>query len=747
MQSTTDHLSKPKFYAHTLEGRPITDWEPLEKHLAEVSHYAKDFASEFNAQEWAALAGLWHDLGKYSEAFQRYLRQENGLLGPHELEIQGKVDHATAGAQWAVEKFSERGKLLAYAIAGHHGGLPDWFDGLNERLKKTIEAYKMNTPKALLEKPLPPMPKLGQPENNAASFRVAFWIRMLFSTLVDADFLATEGFMNPGLAAYRPQTPPSLKLLDTTLDQYLTELAQKAPPSNVMQHRQNILSACQNAAEQTPGFFSLCVPTGGGKTLSSLSFALKHAQKYNKKRIIIAIPFTSIIEQNAQVYRNVFKSLGQDIVLEHHCNLDPAQESTQSRLQTENWDAPLIVTTNVQLFESLFSNKPSQCRKLHRIANSIIILDEAQTIPVAFLQPTLWALNELVSLYGCTIVLCSATQPAVEWRDNFKIGLKNIRPIISDTISLHRALQRTQVQDLGLLNDDTLAQHLLNQPQVLCILNTRPHAATVFSKIRQEEGTYHLSTRMCAMHRLSTLNIIRQRLKMGQPCRVVSTQLIEAGVDVDFPTVYRAPCGLDSLTQAAGRCNREGQRSELGQVYLFDCEKLPPPGHLRQTADTAKEFLRTPCDLLAPDTIEAFFQLHYWRQKDQWDKHQVLQEVNGNHNQMQFGFKSMAAKYRLIEDDGEKLLIPWQSPDPEEARQIQSLFYDLKKDIPLDRVAWRRLQRLSISVRPQERAKLEALGAIQRNTQGFWMLIREHFYDVSLGLLTDAAPNPYDNIL
>lgn len=737
------------FYAHSLRNScgvllPTTEWEPLYTgdgggHLERVARLAKEFAGAFGEEEWGHVAGLWHDVGKYSTEFQRYLgANQDGDI--HYGELSGKVDHSTAGAQFAVSRFAELGHLLAYAIAGHHAGLPDWDvgqgqSGLKQRLNKRVCNWAEFAPESLKSIPPPKIPslgKLGSREHERAAFRVAFWIRMLFSALVDADFLATEAFMSQDRSAERPRAWPSLSRLSETLESYVASLSRPDQKNDkpINQIRREVFATCLAKAASAPGFFSLCVPTGGGKTLASLAFALRHAERNNLRRVIIAVPFTSIIEQNAKIYRDIFHAMGREIVLEHHSNLDPKNETTTNRLQSENWDAPVVVTTNVQLFESLFASRTSRCRKLHRISGSVIVLDEAQALPVELLKPTLWAMRELVEVCGCSVVFCSATQPALSWRDDFPIGLPEVQPIIDDARSLHESLRRVEIERAGPLDDKSIATRLREQPQVLCVVNTRPHAAKVSGLLGEQEGSFHLSTRMCAAHRLKTLETIRKRLAKRLPCRVVSTQLIEAGVDVDFPVVYRASCGLDSLAQAAGRCNREGLL-EVGKVVHFEAETPPPCGYLRQSADDAKELLGLHDDLLAPTAIESYFRLHYWKQSDKWDKHRVLETVGNQPSAMRFNFRQMAERYQFIRDETESILVGW-------GKTGQSLIAQLDSAQDPTRLLWRKLQRYSVQVRSHELLKLQEAGAIEPRHER-WVLVQNHLYEDRLGLRLDKA--------
>ena len=538
---------------------------------------AADFARPFGAEEWAYIAGLRHDEGKATNRFQNYLREvfkaqnDDSLTAPH-------VDHSTAGAQQAVKKYSLPGYLLAYAIAGHHGGLPNGisaYRSLHKRLRKTTE----NSEHICNELPEPKQPELPnfikQALGDKNPFTLSFFVRMLFSTLTDADFLDTERFLNPERADGRIHwDEDTLEYFEKALDFYAERLPESK--SIVSIERKRVRDACINAAEKEAGLFSLTVPTGGGKTLSSLAFALKHARLHGMRRIIYVIPFTTIVEQTADVFRNVLstfdKNLAESAIIEHHSNFEPDHETLQSRLATENWDAPLIITTSVQFYESLFSNRSSQCRKLHNLSKSVIILDEAQTLPVDFLEPCLKSLTELTYNYNCSAVLCTATQPAVKKRDNFPIGLENVKEIITDRAKLYDNLKRVNIKNVGELSDVELARRLVAEEQALCIVNTRKHAAELYAMIKEENGVYHLSALMCPAHRQEVLGQIFKSLKENELCRVVSTQLIEAGIDIDFPVVFRSMAGVDAVAQAAGRCNRHGQNPKGGETIVFTSE-------------------------------------------------------------------------------------------------------------------------------------------------------------------------------
>ena len=684
------------FYAHSLEDRSVTDWEPLQHHLRDVAELAGRFASAFNAGDWASLLGWWHDVGKYSAQFQAYLKFENGLeVDPSEYA--GRVDHATAGAQHAVEIFPREGRILAYCIAGHHAGLADALSrsgssGLADRLQKQIPDFS-KTPEEILASRTLGNPALSFQHgcHKRAAFQLSLFTRMLFSCLVDADWLATEAFMSPDRKVQRPTNLPTLMEMRTTLDQHLAALKTSAE-TTVGKARTEVLSACRSMAVQQPGLFSLTVPTGGGKTLSSLAFALKHAEANDLSRVIYAIPFTSIIEQTASVFRDVFRELPDGAVLEHHSSVDPDRRTMTSRLASENWDAPLVVTTNVQLFESLYAAKTSRCRKLHRICNSVIILDEAQSIPVELLEPTLAIIRELVADYGCTVVLCTATQPAILKREGFEIGLENVTEIVPQPERLYETMKRVSVRSIGPQSDDEIVERLAEHEQFLCIVNTRPHASRLYQALSLTRGRrpgrhvddsynslvcdhwvnelFHLSTFMCGQHRHDTLQTIRQRLYDNQPCQVISTQLIEAGVDVDFPIVFRALTGVDSIAQAAGRCNREGKQP-AGEVVVFEPTEIQLRGYLKSVADSAAELIagqdHSNLDLLDLDIVQQYFQLHYHKHRggnsfknDGWDKRDVMSCFPAPMSRMHFNFRTAAERFRWIEDTSETVFVPYE---------------------------------------------------------------------------------------
>lgn len=729
-------------YAHTLAGRAQTDWELLDKHLYEVGVAAAANASPFGAEAWATILGQCHDLGKASDDFQDYLRASNPSdaqdAGVEEGSLK-RVNHSTFGARYVAKAIGGiAGQMLAFCVAGHHGGLPNESSSddakqagtLRVRLDESISIPRVSDPKLALIAPVVPWKPSSAQD---AAFQLAFFTRMLFSCLVDADRACTEAFCNPMQSEERRKPRPSMRAMQERVIAHLAELQRGALETEVNLCRRDVLQQCRMAATSNPGFFSLQVPTGGGKTLSSLAFALEHAAVHSHRRVVVAIPFTSIIEQTADVYRKALGPLSAQALVEHHTNLQPTHDTRANQFATENWDAPLIVTTNVQLFESLFAAATSPCRKLHRLARSIIILDEAQTLPVELLEPTLAALRELVLNYGCTVVLCTATQPALERRSDFPLGLEDVRPIIADPSRLFRTLKRVEVRHVGPLGDDKLAGLLREQPRALCIVNTRRHAAQLFdalSALSEPGSCFHLSTLMCGKHRRDRLKQIRALANAG-PCRVVSTQLIEAGVDLDLPVVYRAAAGFDSIAQAAGRCNREGLLP-MGYTYVFDAETLPPPGLLRDGAQVARELFPRFPDPLLPEAIEAYFRQYYWKGRDRWDskKIQQMMQIDWIRKRALFQFRDIADAYRLIRDPQFPILVPY---DSESASFSGALLGGHIEFLPV-----RQLQPYLVSVPERTLRGMEASGMVQAHSSGVRVLLRKDAYTDAKGLTLET---------
>ncbi|RZU38237.1 CRISPR-associated Cas3 family helicase [Fluviicoccus keumensis] len=725
-------MEKKNYFAHSTTNPDKSDWQLLSDHLSAVGELASQFAKEFGCEPYGKVAGLLHDLGKYTQGFQQRINGEGG-----------KVDHATAGAQVAVKLWGPSAYLIAYAIAGHHAGLANGFfcdnqsiSDLKARLARTgLEPDPQWQQEVTLPEVLPNPPI--RVEKKQLGFQSAFLIRMLFSCLVDADYLDTEAFylQLEGKASGRGNHP-TLALLHQRLQAHLQTMPLQGA---INEQRRHILSQAGEKAAEAPGLFSLTVPTGGGKTLTSLSFALQHALRHGMERVIYVIPYTSIVEQNAAVFRQV---LGDEAVLEHHSAFhdDGGKPESRAKLRQamENWDAPLIVTTAVQFFESLFANRPSKCRKLHRIANSVVILDEAQTLPLKFLRPCMAAIDELARNYRSSLVLCTATQPALSEGD-FENGFANVREIAPDPEQLYEVLGRVTVKEKGGMSNAEVIDVLCNRPQVLCIVNNRLQARELFDGMAGEPGAYHLTTLMCAKHRSQKLGEIRTMLKAGKPCRLVSTSLIEAGVDVDFPFVLRAEAGLDSIAQAAGRCNREGKRrKEDSEVWIFQSE-VAPPQEMRDFVSATREVLRHERfrqDPLSLAAIREYFGLVYWRRESGRDSRlgkNMLDEINNGRLQNQ-PFEKIASEFRLIDSPLETVIIPF---DEAARKAIHALNY-------ADKVGGiaRELQLYTVQIPPKVLDALEKVGAVQSVRKEVWgdqfrVLMNEGLYSEHVGLSWD----------
>jgi len=751
------------YYAHSIKDRPQEEWQKLDEHLKNVAELARQFAEPFGGGDWAYVAGLWHDIGKYSAKFQE--------------RINGKcinVDHSTAGAQEAVKKYGgQMGKILAYSIAGHHAGLADGKavnaedrDSLEWRINtKQIPCYSdfclalqdvmdisINKIRSIFEK---------RRNNEDYAYGLSFFIRMLFSCVVDADRLDTEAFESP-LKSKKREQYPSLSELKEKFDTYLSEKIKNARRSEVNEKRAEVLERCRNAAEKPMGFFQLTVPTGGGKTLSSMAFALNHAIKNKLDRVIYVIPYTSIIEQSADVFREAFGNLG-DAVIEHHSNFDEAKIKNENddeiqpwELAIENWDAPIIVTTNVQFFESLFSHHAGRCRKLHNIVNSVLILDEAQMLPVNMLYPCLRAIEELVNYYNTTVVLCTATQPALEKgsdRPDFKgLDIKPENEIIGDKKAvekLYKNLERVKLENLNKLSDDSLVSKLKSHSQVLCIVNTRGRARKLYDLMNKNStpDCFHLSANMCPEHRSEKLKNIRQRLEEKRPCKVVSTQVVEAGVDIDFPIVYRELAGIDSVAQAAGRCNRENKLyPEKGKVFVFE----PEAGIVqmfRHHVDSTGEVIRHHLDnMLSLDAVREFFELYFWKKGDELDAMKIIAKLTEDAPRLNFPFRSISNEFRVIDDYSIPVIIPWGKGE----LLLKELKEQIAKGTGFDKKLLRRLQRFTVNVYPQAFVKHKGISIeylIPKNEQ-FAVLMNMDIYSEECGINLDDPyfRNPESNI-
>lgn len=690
--------------------------QSIEAHLKGTGELAETFAAEFGAAANGKLCGLAHDIGKYSDEFQ--LRLRGGK----------KVDHATAGA---IECFKIKAAFEAVCVIGHHSGLPN----VGHKDADTTESQTFFGRKLRAEQGgIPDYRKnwnghIALPQDyfrpSGRGFATAFYIRMLYSCLVDADYIDTETFMNgdAGRGNYEP-----LSALCDKLTAYISKWNNPTREIDIL--RQKILNSCIEKASAPRGIFSLTVPTGGGKTVASMAFALNHAAANSMKRIIYVIPYTSIIEQNAKVFRDI---LGQENVVEHHSSVsyelsENADElEYRSALATENWDAPVIVTTAVQFFESLYANRSSKCRKLHNIANSVIIFDEAQMIPSNNLRPCVAAIAELVRAYNATAVLCTATQPAIDEMLLEYSKKESVVELCPDVDGMFEKFRRTSFEKEGRLTTDELVSRLESQQQVLCIVNTRKFAQEVYEAL-PSEGRFHLSTLMCPVHRKQKLDEIRERLKSGKTCRVVSTSLIEAGVDVDFPRVFREMAGLDSILQAAGRCNREGKRSaESSIVTVFESEnkvnKL-----IAVNRDAAEETVRDWTQPNTTSTIERYFKAYRDFLRND-DKSGVMTASEKGISGCGLPFEWIAKEFKLIDQNTFAVYIPIG-----EGKELVSRLREGERS----RGLYRRAGMYSVSVYQNQFDSLINAGAAEPFGDDAAILTDLSLYSDEKGLATDV---------
>lgn len=680
-------------------------------HLQGTAALCGSFAAEFGQAQRGFFLGMSHDIGKYSNEFQKRLHG-----GP-------KVDHATAGA---LECAKVGENEMACCVAGHHGGLPDFGNQKFDYPGAPTLAGRINKAKT---GGIPPyhwagkLPNPGKKPPLDDFFSISMWTRMMYSCLVDADFLDTESFM----AEQAPQRSgyDSLPDLLHRLDDYIAPWFPGKTELN--RNRCAILSACMEKASLPRGVYSLTVPTGGGKTVSSLAFGLKHAVENGMKRVIYVIPYTSIIEQNAQVFRDI---LGESNVVEHHSGVsyDDEDETNPNnhfqRLASENWDAPVIVTTAVQFFESLYSNRPSQCRKLHNIANSVVIFDEAQMIPTYHLLPCVGAMASLASQFRSTILLCTATQPVLT--DLFRrfypqVQITELCPRVGDYF---QKFQRVTYQDGGLLSDEALAAELQQHNQALCIVNTRKAAQSLYALL-PEEGRFHLSTLMYPAHRRQILNTIRQRLSSGLPCRVVSTSLIEAGVDVDFPMVWRELAGLDSIAQAAGRCNREGRRNPAQSLVTYFRSERPPLLRQKTNIQAAQEALKQGGSPGTPETMTRYFTALRSFIGESMDKSETVKHLQ----EMLLPFQTVAENFHLIDQQTYTVYVPLED-GAEICRPVQ--------EKTANREDYRRAGQYGVGIYQEHFLKLWQAGDIQQLSDNSAVLTNLSLYDPETGLSTQA---------
>jgi CRISPR-associated endonuclease/helicase Cas3 len=757
-------MSLPQFYAHSLEGEPTAKWQKLEDHLRGVAEKAASFALDFGGTDEASVAGWLHDLGKFRDEFQSYLKKER----------EGGIDthHAVYGAALAFQKNPPW--PCSFAIAGHHSGLHDRND-----LQSLVENPKYQVPSRLpllkqrferlvaeIPKSISPPDFLKEGTHDGSERSFEFYIRMLFSCLVDADRLDTE--------EYPARHPRSVTRLVDCCDRLLrwlqAETASKPTDGTVNTIRHAVFAQCLAKGEHKQGFFSLTVPTGGGKTLSGMAFALAHAKQWELKRVIVVIPFLSIIEQNAAEYRRILDPESQGVVVEHHSAVPlPDEQGQENRvpspleLAAENWDAPIIVTTSVQFIESLFASSPSQCRKLHNIARSVIILDEVQTLPTHLLSPLLSVLRELKENYAVTFLFMTATQPAFRHHPiSLPVGFKadEVTEVTEQTVHIFKTLRRVDYQREGVLDWKDLAERMAPLPHALCVVNVRRHAFDLWEALRgqlpehERDSLFHLSSAMCAEHRLDKLGTvkdpregsIRDRLQRRLPCRVVSTQLVEAGVDVDFPVVFRALGPLDSIGQAAGRCNREMKladdqgRPVRGKVVIFEpADHSVPPGiYKTATEHTTSRLAGLSMEELAtnPDVYGSYFSQLFQMASTDYNRRR---ESTIQDDRKELRFRQVSRKARVIEKEGMPVVAPY-AKGKELIEEIRNR--EPQPGLPrFGRRDLRRVQRFMVNVRTydfQRLANLHMATPLLPNLELY--CLEAGCYHPELGLLIDKRP-------
>lgn len=722
-------MEPPLYISHLRYDEENSEWffQSNEQHSQNVSRLAASFAKKIGFEDYGRVLGLLHDRGKEQEGFQRYIKKVSGYMP--DITRAEKTPHAFVGALLAKAEYPQMFPLLSMPIMAHHAGLYDYTDftqKMKAELPVGIEAGK------------PLDVKLDMPKGVAWQPQDFHHLtRVLYSCLVDADFLDTEEFMDKTRAESRKKQN-SLKNLLPLLEDYLRKLSEKSVATELNKLRSSIQDICRESASDVPGFYSLTVPTGGGKTLSSLLWAMLHAVRYRKERIIIAIPYTSIIVQTAAILRGIF---GAENVLEHHSVFDADvvlknygedvnELRLKQRLATENWDYPIVVTTNVQLFESMLSNKPSVCRKLHNICNSVLVLDEVQMLPTEHLQPIVDSLSAYQRLFATSVLFTTASQPVLSGEHRgcnpmIKLrGLSSVKEIVPTGMSLHDKLRRVNLHfDKCAVDYDALADRLMQYDKVLCIVNTRKDAQELYSRLPEGECTFHLSRMMCSAHIQKVIENIKNALVNPdvKVVRVVATQLIEAGVDIDFPVVFRQEAGLDSVLQAAGRCNREGKLG-ISDTFVFSFTHPLPPGSLSRGSATLKNMIGV-TDWFAPETMKEYF-IRLYRNSETFDKVKVQERLKPG----ELYFESVAEEFQLIDNNGRSIIVNYgDSMELVGQMKMQGISYDLMK----------RLSRYMVNLREYDFRKLLKEGLIEEILEGVYLLVDREQYDGDTGVLMD----------
>ncbi len=801
-------MDMPRYIAHKREGDG--DVQSLECHLLGVAKLAKGFAAKIGLESQGELIGLLHDLGKYSNEFQVYLRSAVGLINQDGLEfvdalgLKGKVDHSTAGAQVIWEELCKHGEMgqiagqiLGLCIASHHSGLIDCLSSdpnkpvediftrrtgkrddrshLREALDKIdtnidkrfrelvdtqelIDGLKESIRQIMLRDHIK---ELDPIKNKIIQFKLGLLVRFLFSCLIDADRVDTADFEYPKAANHRLNGQyTEWPLLIERLEKHLQEFPIRNPVDEI---RRGISNHCRAGAIRNKSIYTLTVPTGGGKTLASLRFALHHADRHKMDRVIYVIPFTSIIDQNAKVVRDILEPTKADrgrVVLEHHSNLTPEQQGWKEKMLTENWDAPVVFTTTVQLLESLFGGGTRGARRMHQLANAVLIFDEIQTLPVNCVHLFCNAMNFLIEHCGSTVVLCTATQPLLNLVDQNKGALKFTKndDLMPNVKRLFDDLKRVEVlngRKPGGWTDEDVARLALDEVvqsgSCLVIVNTKKSAQILYQLCRETEGMqhFHLSTSMCPAHRKERLDTIRKLLDEESPVLCVSTQLIEAGVDVDFGAVVRYTAGLDSIAQAAGRCNRNGKQKDAdgnpkaGRVHVVNpaMENIDRLKDIHCGKDITERLLNDVeagsedfgGNLIGPKAIERYFEYFFFARHQEMDypvsaqtvgrddtllnllsiNSLAVEEFRRDHNRaalniyLRQSFMSAARAFKVIDAPTRGIIVPYSEGGRDLIKKLCSVS-EVEKQFKLLRQA----QQYTVNVVPYVLEQLQKDGAI-----------------------------------
>lgn len=719
-----------KDYIGHLDGDRI---QTLSSHLQGVADLAFQFGAPIGIGQEAQIMGKGHDIGKETTDFQDY------ILGKRKR----RVDHSTAGAKYLWEHKKEYGLLAvlgAFCIAGHHCGLMN----LGTKFDEAGDGTLWGRMKKLIPHLQNEIDLIGEDAIDLTNLKkyggkpidIMLLTRMLYSCLVDADFLDTENFMTPDRV--KRGEFPSLDVLHERFEKALKERGYRTPKNELNQKRYEILSCCERKGQGPAGLYSLTVPTGGGKTISSMAFALQQAVTHHKVRIIYVIPYLSIIDQTAHIFKDFF---GKEAVLESHSQInyesneenlpkEKALLAEKMKLATENWDAPIIITTNEQFWESLYGNRVSKCRKLHNIANSVIIFDEAQMLPVDFLRPCLYALQDLVQYYGCTAVLCSATQPALD-------GYLTVKPneIMENIPELYNFFSRVSFKVDRLKDYDEIAAALNELQQVLCVASTKREAEEIFQRVNKEDS-YYLSTNLCPAHRKKVIAEIKERLQKGLPCRVVSTSIISVGVDIDFPTVYLEYTGLDALIQGAGRCNREGKQNRENSIaHVFWTEKSWESRFMGKEKEVTYTVIKNygEKNMTSPAAIGEYFRLWYESNEGNLD-YKEIEDLS-----QKYAFSDIGKKFHLIADSTKSIFIPYD----DHGREIHQLLMAGCRTRSLMREAGQYMVNVRYTTSPHTVSdfwKLYETGKIVMypNDEELAYLAAESAYDSTMGLKIDS---------